>query len=175
MEIDMCDYSLEAYQSRPAAVGEKLILRRFASGSMGFASGTACDTAVCIPPESKLLLQGIGEATQKLHGVGAVEEAVMIRLKRGSYKDAVRFSSGAQVLLQHLDHGLTVVVMTHGAELDEPSRREPAVAREPALALAEMATRRDRAFHHQLVGLARSCWDRVTTALMGRSAVLERP
>ena len=52
----MCDYSLEAYQSRPAAVGEKLTLGRFASGSMGFAAGTVCDTAVCIPAESKLLL-----------------------------------------------------------------------------------------------------------------------
>src|SRR5207253_8057605 len=53
MEIDMCDYSLEAYQSRPAAVGEKLTLGRFASGSMGFASGTVCDTAVCIPARSE--------------------------------------------------------------------------------------------------------------------------
>src|SRR6478609_2745983 len=100
MEVGMCDYSLEAYRSRPAAVGEKLTLRRFASGSMGFASGTVCDTAVCIPAGSRLLLQGIGEGTQKVHGVGAVEEAVLIRLKRGSYKDAVRFSNGAQVLLQ---------------------------------------------------------------------------
>jgi len=174
MEVDMCDYSLEAYQSRPAAVGEKLILGRFASGSMGFASGTVCDTAVCILPESRLLLQGIGEGTQKAHGVGAVEEAVLIRLKRGAYKDAVRFSNGAQVLLQHLDRGLTAVVMTQGAELDDPSRREPAVVREPGLVLAEMATRRVRALNQQFVGLARSCWDRVTTAVTGTSAVLER-
>jgi hypothetical protein len=133
MEVAMCDYSLEAYQSRPAAVGEKLTLGRFASGSMGFASGTVCDTAVCVPAESKLLLEGIGEATQKEHGIGAVEEAMLIRLDGGLYKDAVRFANGAEVLLQRLDRGLTAVVMTFGAERAEP-RREPA-AREPELAI----------------------------------------
>ena len=167
----MCDYSLEAYQSRPAVVGEKLALRRFASGSMGFASGTVCDTAVCIPAESRLLLQGIGEGPQTVHGVGSVEEAVLTRLKRGLYKDAVRFSNGAQVLLQHLDRGVTVVVMTNGAELDEPGRREPAVGREQGLVLAD---RTSVPTFNQLVGLARSCWDRVTTAVIGTSPVLER-
>jgi hypothetical protein len=133
MEVDMCDYSLEAYQSRPAAVGEKLTLGRFASGSMGFASGTVCDTAVCIPAESRLLLEGIGESMQKEHGVGAVEEAVLTRLAGGPYKDAVRFSNGAEVLLQRLNCGLTVVVMTDGDELGEPSHSEPAAVREPEL------------------------------------------
>ena len=128
----MCDYSLEAYQSRPAAVGEKLTLGRFASGSMGFASGTVCDTAVCIPAESKLLLEGIGDSTQKEHGIGAVEEAMLIRLEDGLYKDAVRFSNGAEVLLQRLDVGLSVVVMTFGAEL-AAADSAPIAAREPEL------------------------------------------
>ncbi|HTR83585.1 MAG TPA: hypothetical protein VMI56_03835 [Reyranella sp.] len=136
----MCDYSLEAYQSRPAAVGEKLNLGRFASGSMGFASGTVCETAVCIPAESKLLLEGIGEATQQEHGVGAVEEVVMIRLENVAYgyKDGVRFSNGAEVLLQRLDVGLSAVVMTFGAELPSPphiesTTAEPIAVREPEL------------------------------------------
>jgi len=129
----MCDYSLEAYQSRPAAVGEKLTLGRFASGSMGFASGTVCDTAVCIPAESRLLLEGIGESMQQEHGVGAVEEAVLTRLAGGPYKDAVRFSNGAEVLLQRLNCGLTVVVMTYGVELGEPSHSEPTVVRQHEL------------------------------------------
>ena len=119
----MCDYSLEAYQSRPAAVGEKLHLSRFASGSMGFTSGTVCDTAVCIPAESKLLVERIGDGIQKEHRVGAVEEAVLTRIEGGLYKDAVRFSNGAVVLLQRLNCGVTVVPMTFGAELGEPSRR----------------------------------------------------
>lgn len=137
----MCDYSLEAYQSRPAAVGEKLTLGRFASGSMGFASGTVCDTAVCIPAESKLLLEGIGEATQKAYGVGAVEEVVMIRLEStayGTYKDGVRFSNGTEVLLQRLDVGTSAAVMTFGAERTESHEAdsfspETNIAREPEL------------------------------------------
>jgi hypothetical protein len=135
MEVEMCDYSLEAYQSRPAAVGEKLILGRFASGSMGFAADTVCDAAACIPAESKLLLEGISEAIQKEHGVGAVEEVVMTRLEERTYayKDGVRFSNGAEVLLQHLNVGLAAVVMTYGAERPEPVAAEPAAAREAAL------------------------------------------
>jgi len=126
----MCDYSLEAYQSRPAAIGEKLTLGRFASGSMGFASSTVCDSAVCIPAESKLLLEGIGETAQKEHGVGAVEEAVLTRLDGGLYKDAVRFSNGAEVLLQRLNCGLSVMVLTYGAELGEPSHSDAVAVRE---------------------------------------------
>jgi hypothetical protein len=133
MEVDMCDYSLEAYQSRPAAVGEKLTLGRFASGSMGFASGTVCDTAVCIPADSKLLLEGIGEHIQKEYGVGAVEEVVMTRLEGGAYKDGVRFSNGTELLLQRLDVGLSAVVMTYGAELAATEKAAPIAAREPAL------------------------------------------
>lgn len=130
----MCDYSLEAYQSRPAAVGEKLTLGRFASGSMGFAAGTVCDTAVCIPAESKLLLEGIGEEIQKELGVGAVEEVVMTRLEERAYayKDGVRFSNGAELLLQRLTVGLAAVVMTYGAERVEPIAA-PSAAREPEL------------------------------------------
>lgn len=170
----MCDYSLEAYQSRPAAVGEKLTLGRFASGSMGFASGTVCDTAVCIPAESKLLLEGIGESMQKEHGVGAVEEAVLTRLAGGPYKDAVRFSNGSQVTLQHLDRGLTVVVMTYGAELDERSARNPEVVPGPDFVLAAVATRLSPTMNQQLLSLARSCWDGLTTAMFRKSPTQER-
>ena len=132
----MCDYSLEAYQSRPAAVGEKLTLGRFVSGSMGFAAGTVCDTAVCIPAQSKLLLEGIGEAIQRELGVGAVEEVVMTRLEGPgyAYKDGVRFFNGPEVLLERLNVGLLAVVMTYGAERAEAVAATPAAIRETELA-----------------------------------------
>ncbi len=130
----MCDYSLEAYQSRPAAVGEKLTLGRFTTGSMGFAAGSVCDTAACIPAESKLLLEGISEAIQKEHGVGAVEEVVMTRLEERAYayKDGVRFSNGIELLLQRLNVGLSAVVMTFGDERAEAPHAE-SLEREPEL------------------------------------------
>ena len=131
----MCDYSLEAYQSRPAAVGEKLTLERFPSGSMGFASGKSCDLAVCVAADAKLRLEGIGEAVQKEHDVGPIEEVVMTRLEGGAYKDAVRFANGIEVLLQRLDCGLTAVLVADSPDLidiEDIARPAPAM-REPEL------------------------------------------
>jgi hypothetical protein len=120
-EVVMCDYSLEAYRSRPAEEGEKLILERFPSGSMGFTAGPVCDTAVCVPEGSHLIVQGIGEGIRDACGVGAVEEVVMTRLPDGPYKDAVRFANGKELLLQRLDCGLTAVVVAFPAARIEPA------------------------------------------------------
>jgi hypothetical protein len=115
-EVDMCDYSLEAYQSRPAEVGEKLTLERFPSGSMGFATGPGCTLAICVPADTQLRLEGISETFQKTHSVGAVEEVVMTHLESGTYKDAVKFSNGTEILLQRLERGLTAVIVPSTVE-----------------------------------------------------------
>src|SRR5258707_13711918 len=107
----MCDYSWEAYLSRPAEEGEKPPLERFPSGSQGFTTGPSCDLAVCVPTETHWLLEGVGEPVRQACGVGAVEEVVMTRLEGGPYKDAVRFSNGTEILLQRLDRGLTVAIV----------------------------------------------------------------
>ena len=117
----MCDYSLEAYQSRPAAIGEKLTLERFPSGSMGFTNGPRCDLAVCVAADTQLRLEGIGEAMQKAYGVSASEEVVMTRLESGPHKDAVRFSNGTEISLQRLDRGLAAVVVASPADLVDVS------------------------------------------------------
>ena len=127
----MCDYSLEAYQSRPAAIGEKLTLERFPSGSMGFASGQSCDLAVCVPADAQLRLEGIGEAVQKEHGVGPIEEVVMTRLEGGPYKDAVRFSNGTEISLQRFDRGLTAVIVAFPEARKEQAEAE--VTAQPAV------------------------------------------
>jgi hypothetical protein len=102
-EVDMCDYSLEAYQSRPA-------------GSMGFATGPGCTLAICVPADTQLRLEGISETFQKTHSVGAVEEVVMTHLESGTYKDAVKFSNGTEILLQRLERGLTAVIVPSTVE-----------------------------------------------------------
>ena len=130
----MCDYSLEAYRSRPAEEGEKLTLERFPSGSMGFTAGPVCDTAVCVPEGSHLIVQGIGDTVRESCGVGAVEESLMTRLADGPYRDAVRFANGKEILLQRLGRGLTAVVVAFPAvRVEAETRIEPATA--PALAL----------------------------------------
>jgi hypothetical protein len=131
----MCDYSIEAYQSRPAEVGEKLTLERFASGSMGFTSGSKCDLAVCVPADAKLRLEGISDAAQKAYGVAAVEDVAMTRLATGLYKDAVRFANGTEVLLQQLNCGLAAIVVATTPDLidlDDIAEHDEAPAR-PAI------------------------------------------
>jgi hypothetical protein len=106
----MCDYSLELYRSVPAAVGESYKLVRFGTGSMGFAAGSACDTAACMPAGATLRLEGIDEALQQTLGIKATEEVVMTRLEGGLHKDAVRFANGREISLQSLNPGLTATL-----------------------------------------------------------------
>ena len=106
----MCDYSLELYRSVPAAVGESYKLVRFGTGSMGFAAGTSCDTAACVPAGAHLRLEGIDEALQQTLGIGASEEVVMTRLEGGLHKDAVRFANGREISLQSLNPGLSAMM-----------------------------------------------------------------
>lgn len=109
----MCDYSLELYRSRPATEEEQYTLRRFPSGTMGFTAARDCETAVCIPADARMRLEGIGEAVQQAYAIGPTEEVVMTRVEGGAYahKDAVKFSNGREVLLQSFNAGITAEVI----------------------------------------------------------------
>jgi hypothetical protein len=50
----MCDYSLHHVQTRPAKVGDKLITRRFGSGTTGFSAQKDINVAVCVLPGTEL-------------------------------------------------------------------------------------------------------------------------
>jgi len=78
---------------------------------MGFSESPACDSAVCVPADTKLRLEGLSETVQQAYSIGPVEEVVMTRLEGSLYKDAVRFSNGTEVLLQKLDRGLSAVIL----------------------------------------------------------------
>ena len=126
----MCDYSLELYRSVPAAVGESYKLVRFGTGSMGFAAGTSCDTAACVPAGAHLRLEGIDEALQQTLGIGSAEEVVMTRLEGGLHKDAVRFANGREISLQSLNPGLsaTMFVPLPDRGLDKLDKVEDEIA-----------------------------------------------
>lgn len=129
----MCDYSLELYRSVPAAAGESYKLVRFGTGSMGFAAGSACDTAACVPAGAHLRLEGIDEALQQTLGIKAIEDVVMTRLEGGLHKDAVRFANGREISLQSLNPGLmaTMCVPLPDLGLDRlDDFEEPAAARD---------------------------------------------
>ena len=109
----MCDYSLELYRSRPAVEGEQYTLRRFPSGTMGFTAERDCETAVCLPADARLRLEGIGEAIRQAYVVNSTEEVTMARMDGTafSHRDAVRFANGREVLLQGLNAGIVATLV----------------------------------------------------------------
>lgn len=109
----MCDYSLELYRSRPAVQGEQYPLRRFRSGTLGFADPADCMTAVCMPTGARLRLHGLDESLQRSLGVGHEAEVTMIRLpaRGNTHCDGVRFANGREILLQDLNAGTCAMLV----------------------------------------------------------------
>jgi hypothetical protein len=134
----MCDYSLMGVPNRLAREGEDLVVYEFRTGSRGLTPDTSVtntDTqmrresfgivkrlfaklepervAVCIPPGARLLLSDIEEDVQKSFAVGAKEEVTFTQLTAtaNTYRDAVRFTNGCEILLQRLNRGQRVRVL----------------------------------------------------------------
>jgi hypothetical protein len=76
-------------------------------------SGEPAPPAVCIPPGARLRLHDIPERVQRQLGVGADEEVTFVQLSAEpfSYRDAVRFNQGSEILLQKLEVGQRVDVL----------------------------------------------------------------
>jgi hypothetical protein len=132
----MCDYSLMGVPNRLANEGEDLVVHRFRTGSIGLISDTDLPqvkttgpwptlkglfggsaspqaTAVCIAPGARLLLKDIPEEMQRWMKVNPSEEVVFTQVTAevNTYRDAVRFGNGAEVLLQRLREGQRVKVL----------------------------------------------------------------
>jgi hypothetical protein len=88
--------------------------------------------AVCVPPGARLLLQGIPAHLREELNVRSEEEVVFTQLGADafSYRDAVRFSSGREVLLQRLKEGQRALVLNLSLP-DELPQREELVAATP--------------------------------------------
>jgi hypothetical protein len=106
MEETMCDYSLEAYRSRPAQLGERYETHRFESYSIGFIAPGDPSTAVCMACDTKLRLEGIPQKVQTARCVSANEDVTFTRLENSPHHDGVRFANGAEVSLQALGPGV---------------------------------------------------------------------
>ena len=117
----MCDYSLEAFGSRPAHEFERYVTNRFPSGSVGLASPGDCNTAICVQYDTRLALEGLSKDLQASLQLGPVAEAWFIRLDHGPYRDGLRFDNGRKLSLQQLGAGVGVVV-TRLLETAQPVR-----------------------------------------------------
>jgi hypothetical protein len=137
----MCDYSLMGIPNRLAKEGDDLLAHRFPTGSVGFASardlrladppqtrregfgsvlmsffnppGIALVPAVCVPPGARLILQDIPTHLQRDFEIGPEEEVVFTQLTASeyTYRDAIRFKNGQEVLVQKLREGQRVKVL----------------------------------------------------------------
>ena len=103
---DRCDYSLEAYRSRPAQLGERYETHVFESHSVGFVAPGDPSTAVCMECDMKLTLEGIPERVQRAKRVLANEDVTFARIEKGVHHDGVRLGNGAEVTLQELGPGV---------------------------------------------------------------------
>lgn len=158
----MCDYSLMAFPNRLAVTGEALVVHRFQTYSLGLISppvdaapndgrshrsvlwsaivgyfkdrSTKPVVAVCIPPGSKLLLRDIPATLRDNLQVGPMEEVTFTQLSANAYtyRDAVRFSNGRELALQHLFVGQRVKVLSIASEAN-PSTPEMADFHEHAI------------------------------------------
>jgi hypothetical protein len=129
----MCDYSLAHYPNRLAVEGEQLVVHRFSSGTLGLASPRQempsssqnpkrlpFDCAVCVPPGAQLRLHDIPEHIQTGLGVGPVEQVTFVERTAETFvhRDAVRFANGRTVLLQYLQTGQRVEVLSLSSGCD---------------------------------------------------------
>jgi hypothetical protein len=77
--------------------------------------------AVCIPPGARLLLGDISKHVQHSFNVGPTEEVTFTELTAtpNTYRDAVRFKNGRELLLERLNEGQRVRVLQLSLR-DEP-------------------------------------------------------
>ncbi len=119
----MCDYSLMSVPNRLAKEGEELVVHRFHTGAIGLASPCPSASmwwsdkqtcAVCVPPGARLRLKDIPKRLRREIGVGPAEEVTFVQLSATEYqfRDAVRFSKGQEILLQRLQCGQHVDVLS---------------------------------------------------------------
>jgi hypothetical protein len=145
----MCDYSLHAIRNRLAVQGERLIIHRFQTGSIGMApvpeatevpevrvgfwrkffcldeKARNAECAVCIPPGARLLLHNIPASLQRKAQAGETEGVTFTQIsaRENAYRDAVRFECGLTVLLQQLKPGQLVEVLSLSSEETESPER----------------------------------------------------
>ncbi len=131
----MCDYSLHAVETRPAAVGDKLISASFTNCfTRGFAAVGEPNVAVCLKPGTELAFErdveidhGFGRLLPSL-GFGKMQERVA-RFRKineaeiDAHHDALEFPNGRIVLVTRLCEGQAATVLQLPAG-SQPAREE---------------------------------------------------
>lgn len=83
-------------------------------------------TAVCVPPGAQLRLEGIPLSMQKDLGLKSTELVTFTQLgcEAYTYRDAVKFENGKEVLLQWLKEKQRAIVLSLGDRAEQPETIE---------------------------------------------------
>lgn len=134
----MCDYSLQAFKSRSARVGDRLETKRFSSGSTGLIESGGCgDEAVCLLPGTEV--EFAGPIALNAYFVPDGDGMVLPRVARFrqinkdcayAHHDAMEFPNGEQVLVHHMIEGqrLTVLQLPAVPKTAEESKEQERLA-----------------------------------------------
>jgi hypothetical protein len=116
----MCDYSLHLVASRPAKVGDKLVLTEFVGSiTRGFAAIGEPEIAVCLLPGTELAFAKEVEYEPEFHlfwkRQRIVEKVAQFRpvntRQLAAHHDALQFQSGQIVLVTRLCPGQIATVL----------------------------------------------------------------
>ena len=104
--LDMCKAALP--------LGRRLVFWPMPHENMYFKLREANTRAICIPPGTRLILQDIPQSLRCDLEVGPTEEVTFTQLNAAAntFRDAVRFRNGREVLLQKLREGQRVKVLS---------------------------------------------------------------
>jgi hypothetical protein len=107
----MCDYSLQSVKSRPAAVGDKLVITNFGTGTKGFGAIGDPLVAVCLLPGTEIAFD---RQVFQCGGIDPLGELATFRQINkehiNTHHDALEFSSGV-FLLTYLAEGQHATVL----------------------------------------------------------------
>jgi hypothetical protein len=114
----MCDYSLEHVASRPAVKGERLVTAQFPrTVTRGFASTSDANTAICLLPGTEIVFDRAPKIdlfwffSKKAASVTAARFRQINVHEPRCHHDALEFSDGKVVLLNHLATGQTATIV----------------------------------------------------------------
>lgn len=140
----MCNYSLESLKSREAIEGERLVTRRFYTGSLGFVAADQPDVAVCLREGVQLVLRDIPSTLQSQLGVGeeAVARFAFLTKPRKWWNfwsldvfdiDGLVFENGKSILISRLPDRLKADVLSTQLKTAFEPENQPAASRTSAI------------------------------------------
>jgi hypothetical protein len=137
----MCDYSLHHIKSRKAAIGDKLVTKKYNHGTTGFADANDEDTVVCMMPGTELSFAKPIEYVTSSWDTESVRINAHVATFRqtnldvvSTHHDQIETVYGDKILVTYLVEGQCAEVLQLPAEPAEPRPAvEHSVAREPTL------------------------------------------